>query len=306
MPCKGAAPVSSAAAGGTSGGSRQDSRRPSRGVEPAGKPTTQRPTTAVGYAAEQNARWRSYMEDDHAMVRELDGLASGSLWCGLYDGHGGRTAVDFVTNHLHAAFASEFAAGGRRDVPAALDRAFSRVDRMLVQAGAVQCGTTAAVVVYAPPAGPLGGRASLFVANVGDSRVVMLRSGPHSPPPLRLSIDHLPSNAGEVARVQQAGGAIVGNRVGGTLAITRALGDPALKGPGGGVSGEPSVMEHVVAEEDRYVLLASDGIWDVITDEQAQALVLAAEGAPPAEIARRLVDEALKKGTRDNVSALLV
>merc|ERR1719453_80593 len=279
MPCKGAAPVSSAAAGGTSGGSRQDSRRPSRGVEPAGKPTTQRPTTAVGYASEQNSRWRSYMEDDHAMVRELDGLASGSLWCGLYDGHGGRTAVDFVTNHLHAAFASEFAAGGRRDVPAALDRAFSRVDRMLVQAGAVQCGTTAAVVVYAPPAGPLGGRASLFVANVGDSRVVMLRSGPHSPPPLRLSIDHLPSNAGEVARVQ---------------------------GAGGGVSGEPSVVEHAVSEEDCYVLLASDGIWDVITDEQAQALVLAAEGAPPAEIARRLVDEALKKGTRDNVSALLV
>ena len=108
--------------------------------------------------------------------------------------------------------------------------------------------------------------------------------------------------------MREAGGHVIAGRVGGTLAVARALGDHALKGPNGGVIAAPSCATREFAKDDRYVLLASDGLWDVVSEGQAQALVLAAEegGKTPSEIAHALVQAALRQGTRDNVSALLL
>lgn len=101
------------------------------------------------------------------------------------------------------------------------------------------------------------------------------------------------------------GARIVHGRVGGSLAVTRALGDHALKGPRGGVSPDPHCMTHELCANDRFVLLASDGLWDVMSDKEAQQLVLGSAGTA-AEIAQRLVQAALAQGTRDNVSALVM
>ena len=58
--------------------------------------------------------------------------------------------------------------------------------------------------------------------------------------------------------------------------------------------------------DDRYVLLASDGVWDALSLEDAHALVLQHEAEPLAEVAQRLVQAAVQKGSRDNVSAMLL
>lgn len=174
---------------------------------------------------------------------------------------------------------------------------------MLVQAGAYQCGSTAAVVLFERGGG--GGQPLLHCANVGDTRAVVLRGAGVAP--LCLSVDHLPStNAAEVARVQAAGGRVANNRVGGTLAVSRALGDHALKGEGGGLTAEPNGVTHAVGADDRFLLLATDGVWDVVTLETAHALVLQHEAEPLAEVADRLVQAAVKGDSRDNISALLL
>ncbi len=259
-----------------------------------------------GFAADQNVRCRKYMEDDHAVVDDFCGEV-GWLYAGLYDGHGGRSAVDFLTGHLHATVERELRGGvmGARVEPVeALSAAFSKVDRMLMQLGCRQCGATAAVCLFmrsAAPSAPL----EVHVANAGDTRVVLVREGA---PAVRLSVDHTAADPAEVRRVELAGGRIINNRVGGTLAVSRALGDHVLKGPNGGVTPEPHCITHRAVAGDRFLLMASDGVWDVMSDDEAQELVLqhAAEHQSPAEIAREIVSAALARGSCDNISALLI
>ena len=78
-----------------------------------------------GYAAEQNARWRNYMEDDYK-VEPAFGGRDDCLFAAVYDGHGGRLAVDFAVGHLHAALAAERRASRNADPLGCLSRAFLR------------------------------------------------------------------------------------------------------------------------------------------------------------------------------------
>ena len=137
---------------------------------------------------------------------------------------------------------------------------------------------------------------------MGDTRVVLL--GGAASPPRCLTVDHLPTtNPAEVARVEAAGGRVIGGRVGG-LAVSRALGDHALKDMG--VTAVPECTTQALGGDDSYVLLAADGVWDVLSLGDAHALVLQHEDKPLAEIAQRLVQAAVQKGSRDNVSAMLL
>lgn len=242
------------------------------------------------------------MEDEHTAVHNFADRR-GSLYAGLYDGHGGRAAVEFVKSHLHATIERELRSGSPGEAPLeAIKRGFLKIDRMLLQMGTLHCGTTCAVCLCLPSAS--GGPTELHVANVGDSRVILVTEG--GAPPTRLSVDHVATDPEEVRRVQRDGGHVVGNRVGGSLAITRALGDHVLKGEDGGVTAEPHMVLHRVGSADRFVVMASDGIWDVMSDTDVQELVLANAELPNDELANCVMQSALARGTRDNLSVLVV
>ena len=83
------------------------------------------------------------------------------------------------------------------------------------------CGSTACVVVVRRE----GAHTVLYVANIGDTRAVLSKSGQAE----RMSIDDKCDNPDEIARIKAANGLIVQQRVGGVLAVTRAFGDHALK-----------------------------------------------------------------------------
>jgi len=254
-----------------------------------------------GYACDPNARWRKYMEDMHTAVADFAGRP-GSLYAGVYDGHGGRTAVEFVTQHLHAQLERELStAGPAANIADCLKGAFLKVDRMLMQVGAMHCGTTAAVALCLRAAGPTS-PLTLHVANTGDTRALLIAEG--GQPVRRLSVDHVATDPAEIARVEKVGGHVINHRVGGSLAVTRALGDHCLKD--GGVSAEPHYAQHVIGPNDRFVLMASDGVWDVMSDIDAQELVLAHGHESPNDLAERVLKHALSRGTRDNLSCLVI
>ena len=255
-------------------------------------------TLVHGYACDPNSSWREYMEDDYAVVEDFADRR-GSLYCGLYDGHGGRLAVDFVAKNLHGSIERELRSGPAGDAPLeAMRRGFLKCDRQLLQCGAMQVGTTVAVCLCLP--GP-GGQIELHADNAGDIRIVLISE--HAP--TRLSVDHVATDPVEVRRVQELGGRVVNQRVGSVLAVTRALGDHALKS-GSGLTADPHCVAHTCAVADRFVLLASDGLWDVLSDGDAHRIVLQHAHLAPSEIAAKLVQAALDGGTRDNVSALVL
>jgi len=134
-----------------------------------------------------------------------------------------------------------------------------------------------------------------------------------------LSRDHKPSYSDERARVEARGGCVIADRVGGLLAMTRALGDLALKKY---ISAEPEVTEQVLVPEDEFLLLASDGLWDVLSNDEAGHLTIQtatrwlarenkrrrrAQRASCSEaIADALVAEAKARGSSDNITVIVV
>ncbi|KAG8468797.1 hypothetical protein KFE25_007315 [Diacronema lutheri] len=284
--------------------------------------------------AEQNARHRSYMEDETVAVVDLLGGDAGGGGVGgsggtpayalyaVYDGHGGRTAVDYVCAQLHRAIAAEVRASRGLGLGECLQRAFMRADAALKPAGAYSAGTTAAVVLLARDP---GGSVRLHLANCGDSHVLLVPrraagAAGAAGAAERLSEEHSGKAEREVARIEAAGGTVAYGRVGGMLAVTRALGDHALKSDphGKGLTAEPFLAERQLrADEHLALVLGSDGVWESLNDAAiGQIARQVLEERPPAgmagaraqaaaaEVAQRLVRTAVQRGSRDNVSAV--
>lgn len=270
------------------------------------------------------------MEDGHKIVDSLlahghdssqsPGRVLGDHWrfYAVYDGHGGHEAMDWLEIHLHHLVAAELqllktpetGCYDRGDVAAALAKAFEKVDEQLAGLGAWKYGSTATVaLLHDSPMGKM-----LYVANVGDSRAVLIGG----PSVKHLSVDHHTSNPSEAARVERDGGFIFRKRVCGSLSVTRALGDHALKGEGGGVSCIPDVSASKVLG-GKALVVASDGLWDVLTGAEVQEILeeiisqAAQKDKHPEFIgdqlrrtaARTLVECAKKRGTHDNICVLV-
>ena len=104
------------------------------------------------------------------------------------------------------------------------------------------------------------GNKVVYIANLGDTRAVLSKNGVAE----RMSYDHKASDPLEVERIRSGGGIVLDNRVGGSLAITRAFGDHSLKKDG--VIAKPYIKKHILRSSDKYMVVASDGVWDVLED----------------------------------------
>ncbi|GJN39234.1 hypothetical protein PR202_gb28339 [Eleusine coracana subsp. coracana] len=140
----------------------------------------------------------------------------------------------------------------------------------------------------------------LVVANVGDSRAVICRGGDA----IAVSRDHKPDQSDERQRIEDAGGFVMWAgtwRVGGVLAVSRAFGDKLLKQY---VVANPEIKEEKVDSSLEFLILASDGLWDVVTNEEAVAMVRPIIDSEQA--AKKLLQEASQRGSADNITCVVV
>ncbi|KRZ53825.1 putative protein phosphatase 2C T23F11.1, partial [Trichinella nativa] len=207
--------------------------------------------------------WRIQMEDAHTHLLSLPEDEKVSFF-GVYDGHGGACASRYASCHLHKAIAQTkaFAEG---DLVEAIKQGFLDVDKdMLENHGNLVgvAGTTAVIVMLKED--------TLFCGNVGDSRAVISAGGVAEP----LSFDHKPVNEGEIKRIFSAGGWVEFNRVNGNLAMSRALGDFIYKACQEKspkeqiVTAYPDVVSRSLTDADEFIVLACDGVWDVMTNQE--------------------------------------
>jgi len=215
----------------------------------------------------------------------------------VFDWHGGHNAARFVRDNLRDILLKEL--NLRTPPEDALKLAFERVDQAFIAACPDSSGTTACVL--------LRDQASkrLWVANVGDSRAVLCgREGA-----VALSSDHRADRADEVARIRKAGGFVIHKRVMGELAVSRAIGDMSFKQESALVIATPEVTTRAQEEGDEFVVLACDGLFDVMSNDAVCKFVRAQfqKYRTPEEAAEALADHALEQlGTRDNVSVVVV
>ncbi|WOL20483.1 putative protein phosphatase 2C 52 [Canna indica] len=245
---------------------------------------------ACGYSSFKGKR--ASMEDYYDLKSaKIDGQTIGLF--GIFDGHGGSRAAEYLKEHLfdnlirHPKFMT--------DTKLAISETYKKTDSDFLDAESNSSrddGSTASAAI-------LIGK-HLYVANVGDSRAVISKAGNA----IALSDDHKPNRSDERKRIEDAGGVVMWAgtwRVGGVLAMSRAFGNRLLKQF---VVAEPEIQEQMVDEEMEFLVLASDGLWDVVTNEDAVSLVRVEE--EPDAAARKLTETAFSRGSADNITCIVV
>ncbi|KAF9784471.1 protein serine/threonine phosphatase 2C [Thelephora terrestris] len=140
-------------------------------------------------------------------------------------------------------------------------------------------------------------RRVLYCANAGDARGVLCRGGVA----IRLTYDHKGSDKQEAKRIMDAGGFVMSGRVNGVLAVTRSLGDSSMKEF---VVGAPYTTETALSEEDEFIILACDGLWDIAEDKEAVDHVRYIKD--PKEAVEELVKYAKNRYSNDNVTVVVI
>ncbi|XP_002450571.2 probable protein phosphatase 2C 74 [Sorghum bicolor] len=192
---------------------------------------------------------------------------------------------------------SAAAAAAEEDaVSAAIRAAYLATDHELLaqhqgeSGGGGACATTALVK---------GGH--LYVAHVGDCRAVLSRDGAAA----ALTADHTCSREEERERIERQGGYVSRSgsggvwRVQGSLAVSRAFGDGALKR---WVVADPAVTRVAIDAGCEFLVMASDGLWDKVSNQEAVDVV----SGRRATACRELVDMARRRGSRDDVTVMVV
>lgn len=140
----------------------------------------------------------------------------------------------------------------------------------------------------------------IHVANLGDTRAVLCRKGQA----IAITVDHKPSDAQEEERVKKLGGTITGSivrRVNGVLGVSRAVGDFYMKPY---VSADPYLNSVDISADDEFLIIACDGVWDELTNQEAVDIVKSE--SDPFIASSKLRDFAYLRGSDDNISAMVV
>lgn len=261
---------------------------------------------AFGYA---ETRGRRTTMEDFVLMRKSFGPRKSDFLFGVFDGHGGVQCAKFVRtwypealqNELDSALDAHEAANRDATVTMCISRAFhalqARCRHLKIKHG------SCAIVSY------VSGR-DLYVANVGDSRALLMYPGRGTHHWLSRVIS--PTDLDERQRIESSGGFVASNgRIFGTLAVSRALGDIEYVPS---VSSEPTFAVHHLQpldhepkfESARYawLILGCDGLWEKIgSRDVARKLRYVTD---PTRAAHKLRSSAFRHGSQDNISVVCV
>lgn len=211
----------------------------------------------------------------------------------IYDGHLGDRVPAYLQKHLFTNILREEEFW--EDPTLSISKAYESTDQeILSQSSDLGRGGSTAVTAIL-----INGR-SLWIANVGDSRAVLSRKGQAE----QMTTDHEPNT--ERGSIENRGG-FVSNlpgdvpRVNGQLAVSRAFGDKSLKSH---LRSDPDVQNTDIDVDTEILILASDGLWKVMTNQDA--VDIARRTRDPQKAAKQLTAEALKRDSKDDISCVVV
>lgn len=245
----------------------------------------------VGMSEDPNSAMRPTMEDAHVIETSLGGHSDRGFYA-IYDGHGGRETADAAAKSLHQNLITVL--DTERLSPANALRAAYHLTEESMQKENTPGGATALTVLTEGD--------KIVVANLGDARAVLIHGNGQAE---RLSRDRKANDPEEQKAVEARHGAIVQGRVAnqeGTslLAVSAAMGDFDFPG----IQKDPDIREITRQSDDKQLVLACDGVWDVIRDDEVTAII--GSEKDPQKASDLLIQEALRRGSTDNLSAIVL
>ncbi|CAH8446198.1 unnamed protein product [Schistosoma bovis] len=237
---------------------------------------------------------RPEMQDSHIVVDNLVELMYRGVsneiarvcYFAIFDGHGGAKAANFACKRLHQHIAMRFPRGGmqqvEKDIKRVLYDSYKKTDEEFLREACQQRphwrdGSTSATILLV--------NNTLYIANLGDSKVVLARlvespsesnnvdvnsSNTLSNPKLSaicLTKDHNPMDYEERQRIQATGASVQNGRVNNVLEVSRSFGDYQFKKQG--VTCIPDVKKCQLTDNDQFLLIACDGLWKSFPPNEA-------------------------------------
>jgi protein phosphatase 1L len=251
---------------------------------------------------------REQNEDCHTIMTNIDGSNKNynkvNLFA-IYDGHGGKAISKFLSNNLPQMFinssvnlplTSHYIKGCFKNIQEILKKNHEDV--------AEYCGSTCLIALEYL----FDSKRYIDIYNLGDSRCVMCKRETA----IAITKDHKPNWPDEQKRIEKIGGKIYFDgydwRIG-DLSVSRAFGD-LDNAPY--ISVKPDIFRYKVSRNDKFFILACDGLWDVIDNQEAVNFVLSncykdyERINKDMNIAKKLADLAYKKDSLDNITIIVV
>ncbi|OHT04302.1 protein phosphatase 2C [Tritrichomonas foetus] len=202
----------------------------------------------------------------------------------IFDGHKGHQTATICTFELSRQFTLSNASFSEEYVLIACENLVKSLKAMKLQDGATMALT-------------LVSQNEVIIAHLGDSRVMLItKSGEVR----HVTSDHKPENPEELDRILKKGGKVVKGRLGGLLAMSRSLGDFELKCN----YCIPTVSRLQLTDEDKWIVIACDGLFDVSTNIGIGKISTKAKSA--AELSNMLRCIAFSRHSFDNISIIAV
>mmetsp|Transcript_1989 Transcript_1989/g.2553 ORF Transcript_1989/g.2553 Transcript_1989/m.2553 type:complete len:330 (+) Transcript_1989:215-1204(+) len=266
----------------------------------------------VQFALSSMQGWRVTMEDAHTHLLPTKNNDSLGFF-GVFDGHGGDLAAIFAAKHVLTFIENSEAFD---DIDENLD---PEILARAIMEGFIDCDEDMKEIPVCRSGQDFSGSTGVacfitpdyvVVANTGDSRLAICKDSKVA----FASMDHKPNDERERQRVENAGGIIADDRVNGDLASARSFGDfrykldPNLPPSQQQITVLPDCTILDRSPEDEFIIVACDGIWDVMSNLEATRYVLTAlkMGLSLAKTAEMVLDECLRKSSGDNMSIMII
>lgn len=238
---------------------------------------------------------RDYQEDRHSIEFNI---ISGIHYFGIFDGHGGDKVAIFMKMFFKEILRSALTKTRNQSIEQSLLDAFVTLQKLLPKDISFNCGSTALVILKKDT--------TLYIANVGDSRATMSCDNKAVP----ITEDHKPDVQSEYDRIVQTGGFVIKDgfgtpRVNGTLALSRAVGDLYLAPH---VSWMPDIYTVHLKPCNKYLVAASDGLWDVFSNDDLISYIhnyVFQNGNECNKLCVEMLKTARNRGSTDNITIML-
>ena len=236
----------------------------------------------------QNESYNNYMEDIIYINPEFNGGHHKSLFC-IFDGHGGNKSAKISSEKLPKNFLKNL-----KEKPSNIEQdlinSFKVTDNQLKNENCFQEGNTATIIYLEYN--------KLYCANVCDSSCYIISNNKAE----KISYDDKCIDKNEKNRIEKLGNHIYSERLEGILSITRALGDFNLKG--NGLICLPHIKIYNLSHFNKFCVIASDGVWDVIDENLLFELSNGINNCK--ELCDIIVNEAINRGSEDNISCIVI
>ncbi|EAL51152.2 leucine rich repeat / protein phosphatase 2C domain containing protein [Entamoeba histolytica HM-1:IMSS-B] len=230
---------------------------------------------------------RETMEDCLCVIENL--IEHGNHLIVLCDGHGGSETSFYCVSRFKETIEKIFIQKPEVGISNILIQTFLELNKNINICG-IKDGSTCLCIFICDK--------KLYIANTGDCKCLLIKQDGF----IQLTVEHRPVIKSEYKRIRENGGYVINDRTNGILALSRSLGDTSIQPI---LTPTPDIFIREREESDQFLIVACDGVWDFLRNEEVYSIVKKRINSEPSDISSSIRDMAFARGSTDNVSCVV-